>query len=293
MDYLGRVLSALRNQTLPQDQWELVVVDNASDEPLQGRVDLSWHSSARVIREEGLGLTPARLRGIRETIAQLLVFVDDDNVLDSEYLKAATEVAASFPQIGAFGGSIKGEFEAMPPDWMASYYEGLAVCELDRDYWSNVGGWSLATPYGAGLCVRRCVAEDYAKKVNNNALRRMLDRKGACLGAGGDGDLAWCAVDAGMGTGRFSALKLTHLIPKGRLTEEYIIRLYEGFAAADEILRKVRSSGAPSPEPAWVENIRFLWNYVRSTGIRRKILVVSRKAQRKTRQLLCSNLTTW
>jgi hypothetical protein len=106
------------------------------------------------------------------------------------------------------------------------------------------------------------------------------------MGAGGDTDLALCAVDAGMGTGRFSALKLIHLIPKSRLTEEHIIRRLEGFAAAEEILGKAHGSESTSREPAWAERIRFLWQYVRSTGLKRKILVTSRKARRQTRQLL-------
>jgi cellulose synthase/poly-beta-1,6-N-acetylglucosamine synthase-like glycosyltransferase len=30
MDYLARVLEALRAQTLPREQWEIIVVDNGS-----------------------------------------------------------------------------------------------------------------------------------------------------------------------------------------------------------------------------------------------------------------------
>src|ERR1700722_2249773 len=87
-NYLRRVLDALRAQTLPAQEWELLLVDNASTEPLAGRFDLSWHPNARHVREEKTGLTPARLRGIAEANGELLVFVDDDNVLRSDYLQA-------------------------------------------------------------------------------------------------------------------------------------------------------------------------------------------------------------
>src|SRR6266481_7107559 len=86
-DYLGRALEALKGQTLSKDQWELLLVDNASKENLAERFDLSWHPHARHIREDELGLTPARLRGITESIGKLLVFVDDDNVLSLDYLE--------------------------------------------------------------------------------------------------------------------------------------------------------------------------------------------------------------
>ena len=77
---LNRVLDALKAQTLPRGRWELLLVDNASKVPLDSQWDLTWHAQARHIREEELGLTPARLRGIRESQGKLLVFVDDDNV---------------------------------------------------------------------------------------------------------------------------------------------------------------------------------------------------------------------
>ena len=87
-DYLRRTLDALKAQSLPKDQWELLVVDNASDAPLAGRFDLSWHPNARHVREEKVGLTHARLHGIAASQADLLVFVDDDNVLRPDYLRA-------------------------------------------------------------------------------------------------------------------------------------------------------------------------------------------------------------
>ena len=83
-DYLTRVLDALKAQTLPKEEWELLLVDNASTERLAETWELSWHPRARQIREDELGLTPARLRGIRESGGDCLVFVDDDNVLTTD-----------------------------------------------------------------------------------------------------------------------------------------------------------------------------------------------------------------
>jgi hypothetical protein len=48
---LRRVLDALKAQTLPKEQWELLLIDNASKEPLAESWDLSWHPHARHIRE--------------------------------------------------------------------------------------------------------------------------------------------------------------------------------------------------------------------------------------------------
>ena len=80
-DYLSRVLQALDSQSLSKESWELLLIDNASEKILSTEIDLSWHPNSRHIREEQLGLTPARLRGIKESVGEILIFVDDDNVL--------------------------------------------------------------------------------------------------------------------------------------------------------------------------------------------------------------------
>jgi glycosyltransferase involved in cell wall biosynthesis len=285
-DYLQRALDALRSQTLAADRWELLLIDNASTVPLASVVDLGWHPHGRCVREDQLGLTMARLRGIRESGGDLLVFVDDDNVLAHDYLEVALSQAQGHPHIGAFGGSVKGEFETPPPDWIGPYLSGLVVCEIERNYWSNVLEWSPAVPYGAGLCVRRDVATDYAHKAVGDPRRKALGRNGGRLGAGDDTDLAWCAVDLGMGTGRFCALRLTHLIPSVRLTQEYVARLYAGFAGSGLLLRSLRSDGKLRKEHTWIEVTRLGWRLLSASRVERKVMLASRRERGKAWKLL-------
>src|SRR4030095_14570064 len=270
-DYLGRVLEALKAQTLSKDQWELLLIEKAPDEPIADRVDLSWQPDARHIRVDAIGLTHARIRGIHESKGDLVLFVDDDNVLDKDYLEQAVQVAAEYKQIGAFGGSIRGEFEVSQPVWETPFIPGLAVDELDRDYQSNIAGWSRATPYGAGMCVRRSVAEAYAFATEMHPLRNLLDRTGITIASGGDSDLAWTAVDLGMGTGRFTSLRLTHLIPKRRLTEDYIIKLYASFAYSTVILESLRS-GSPPTYKKWALRLRYWQTYIDQGVIHGRVL---------------------
>ena len=78
--YIDRVLAALKAQTLPLVDWELLLVDNASEPPLAETIDLSWHPRARHILEPELGVVFARFRGLKESQGAISVFVDDDNV---------------------------------------------------------------------------------------------------------------------------------------------------------------------------------------------------------------------
>jgi hypothetical protein len=233
-------------QSLSRDEWELVVIDNRSDELLAPRIDLSWHPAARVVREDMLGLTPARLCGIREAVGQLLIFVDDDNVLDADYLEAALRVAEQKPFLGSWSGQCRPQFEVPPPEWTRRYWGNLVLREFDKDVWSNMPRLPDTMPCGAGLCVRRSVADHYLSLHEQRERAFQLDRMGDSLLSGGDNDLAACACDIGLGVGLISALKLTHLIPPQRLTDDYLARLSEGIQFSSTLLDAKWGKAAPA-----------------------------------------------
>jgi glycosyltransferase involved in cell wall biosynthesis len=240
-DYLRRVLAALQSQTLPREEWELWLVDNASAEPLAKNWDLGWHPNGRHVREEALGLTPARLRGMAESRAEVLVFVDDDNVLQDDFLAHVMAIAREYPSLGAWGGNVTGEFEMPAPEWARPYLHALALREVKGDIWSNFNIDNRSFPFGAGLCVRKSVASAYGQALMARPASRGLDRTGASTLSAGDVDLVMTAYDAGFGTGLFQRLHLTHLIPQTRLTVDYLSRLLEGIEYSTHLLRNQRN----------------------------------------------------
>jgi glycosyltransferase involved in cell wall biosynthesis len=229
---LNRTLAGLRAQTLPTAEWELVIVDNTSREPVAGRFDISWHPLARIVREDEAGLTPARLRGIAEAQAPLLVFVDDDNVLASDFLVQAFREFTRQPRLGAAGGPVRPEWETPPPPWTQEFHGLLALRDLGAEIKICHGGpgvrWPDFAPVGAGLVVRRADAQAYADALHRNPGRRALDRRGRSLASGGDNDLVFTLLHAGRDIGYFPKLQLTHLIPASRLDVGYLARLNEG-----------------------------------------------------------------
>src|SRR5215213_946920 len=99
---------------------------------------------------------------------------------------------------------------------------------FEHDKWSNVPEFSPTLPYGAGLCVRRRVALAWATQMTKGSpLRLALDPTGRGLLRCGDLDLALTAPDIGLGTGLFTALRLTHLIPARRVEPKYLAELQE------------------------------------------------------------------
>jgi len=235
-DYFARCLKALETQTLSVDKWEFLLIDNASDSGKEPRPDLSWHPRTRLVCEPRLGLTPARLRGIRETTGGLLVFVDDDNVLDADFLEVALRVSKEKPFLGSWSGQCRAGFEEQPPEWTRRYWGNLVIRRFDKDVWSNLPRLHDTMPCGAGLCVRRDVALQYLHLHESGKRSFQFDRTGGTLFSGGDNDLAACACDIGLGLGLIAGLKLQHLIPPQRLTVDYISRLAEGIAFSSTLL---------------------------------------------------------
>lgn len=224
MDYLERTLVGLKSQSLSQESWELIVIDNASVREVATLVDLSWHRNGRVVRENQLGLTYARHKAIDEAAANVFVFVDDDNVLHEDYLKIAWEMMSHHSNLGAIGGSCIGEYESELPTWFQPYQWMIGVREVDKAVWCN---WpnSDACPIGAGMVIRKEVATHYIQNAHKQSGRMSLGRKGDSLMSGEDIDMSYCSFDLNMGIGVFPELKLRHLIPPKRVEIQYVSKL--------------------------------------------------------------------
>lgn len=234
-DVLARTLDSLRRQTLPVESWELIVVDNASPDPVAESV-IAWHPAGRVVSEPALGLTHARLRGISSACSGLLLFVDDDNVLAPDYLERAVAIHRRLPMLGCFGaGIIEPEYEQEPAPELQPFMSMLALRSAAVSRWSN-DPHDSCTPWGAGLAVTRQVAEAVAAATRTQPLKGSLDRKGDSLTSCGDDEFSWVACEMGLGRGVFTELRLEHLIPRGRVQKDYLLRLAEGLAFSRIVL---------------------------------------------------------
>jgi glycosyltransferase involved in cell wall biosynthesis len=227
-DYFAQVLDGLRNQTLPLDKWELLIVDNASRLPLALSWDISWHPNAHHVLENELGLSWARQQGIEEARGDLIIFVDDDNVLDETYLAEAIKIKQEWPSLGVWGsGCIRGDLEIELPESLQKHRSWLPLREVEAPRWVNLTSCEDALPIGAGLCVRKEVAIAY-RQFCNQASIQMTGRRGNALTSYEETEISFICCSIGLGTGVFPKLKMTHLIPWSRLSEEYFVRFVEG-----------------------------------------------------------------
>ncbi len=229
---LRRTLLALGRQSFHRDRWEILLVDNASSVPVAADLARLGHPAGRVLREPRLGLTPARLAGIAEARGEILVFVDDDNVLDETYLAEAVGFLEQHADVAVAGGRILGEFESPPPAWAGDHLWSLAVRDygdkpLVSDFTTTGPGrrWPVFCPIGAGMVVRAGAVRRYAEYCARNH-SALPDRRGGSLGSAGDCEMVLhAAFLAGAQVAYVPAMRLTHLMPSGRLRFTYLARL--------------------------------------------------------------------
>ncbi len=276
---LGSVLAGLHAQSLPQDLWELVLIDNCSEPALDPSNLPPLPRNTRVVLEKKLGSSHAYARGFREAAAELVVYVDDDTVPAAEYLQRTLELSEGWPHLGAWGAArIEPEFEAKPPEEAQIYFKYLALREDRGDRWSNNPEDVTCIPFGPGLTVRRSVGLKYAQALESDRRRGLMGKIGKGLGASEDLDLALTAFDSGLGFGVFSALSMTHLIPTRRVTRDYLDQLVFEIERSEAILMAVR--GLHKRKPGRLDVLLFALRALRASPPERRLLMTRQRGRK-------------
>ncbi len=127
-DYLERALESLANQSLPPEQFEVLVVDNASTDQTAA-VCAKWlkrFANFHHVREDRLGLSWARNAGAAASRAPYVAYLDDDARADRDWLKhllEAFEQSDSPP--ACIGGRVWLDWEKAAPSWLPERYYSL------------------------------------------------------------------------------------------------------------------------------------------------------------------------
>lgn len=105
--FLGRCIRSLLNQTLNRDQYEIVVVDDASTDDSSSIMKL-FEDQIKVVKlSQNMGLAFASNAGIRQCISRYIVRVDADDYVHPKFLET---LLLGFELMG-------GEYEAISCDY--------------------------------------------------------------------------------------------------------------------------------------------------------------------------------
>lgn len=220
--YIYNVLKSLADNTLPSEQYEIVLVDNNCTDNTRGECERFVRDypevSFRYFVETNQGLSYARNRGIKESHGDVLVYVDDDALVNTEYLLTYADFFSRMPEIDAAGGPIIPKYETEEPVWMSYFTKALITG------YKYLGAKEKEFPKndfpGGGNAAYRASVFDKVGLFNVD-----LGRKGDSLVGAEEKDIFDKMVSLGM---RFYYLPdaiLYHLIPEKKLSKDYFDRL--------------------------------------------------------------------
>ena len=236
---LRRALASLSALEIPEGaRLELLVVDNGSGD--ETPAVLREHASAlplRVVTEPEPGLSRARNRAAGEARGELIVWTDDDVLVEPGWLAAYVEASLRHPDASFFGGTTLPWFEQPPPAWIAESWEHLA------DIWAirllppePTPIHRARLPVGANFAIRTELQRRHAydprlgrrwgERVGGeetSVMRRLL----------ADGQRGWWVPGA----------RVRHWIPAERLAEPYLRQIWFGQGCERALTR----GGAPRP----------------------------------------------
>jgi glycosyltransferase involved in cell wall biosynthesis len=233
------LLHLYNQKDIPLSSWEIIVVNNCSTDDTAEKAVQIWGSFSsnkpnfKVVNELTPGLSAARQKGIAESSYDYVLFCDDDNWLDENYLSLALNIMQNNPLIGALGGTGSPVFEEKePPYFWVNQYHVLAVgnqSEIDGDITDERG-----VLYGAGMVLNRAAYKTLKEKFQFQFL--LSDRVGDTLVSSGDHELCLALRKIGFRIFNSKALKFKHYIPNNRITIAYYKKLFFGFGMSYALL---------------------------------------------------------
>lgn len=234
--YIYECLSRLAKNTA-QTGWEIILVnnnstDNTAEECRRFETDFpEVHYSYFVETQQGLSF--ARNRGIAEAKGDWFVFLDDDAMVEPDYIANLQKNLKEHPETKAFGGPIEPFFEGAAPAWLSPWTlifvsainMGKAVKPFPRNRY----------PIGANMGVSREAIECVG------AFDTSLGRVGNNLMGGEEKDLFNRLRAQQFPVLYFPNIKVKHCIPPHRTTDEFIARLGQGVGQSEH--RRTRAKG--------------------------------------------------
>ncbi len=239
-DRLARTLIDLQSLRAPREPWELLVIDNGCSD---GTPDLLAHHGwpakwqVRVVREERLGLSNARNRAVADAHGDYVIFMDDDETPDADWLRAFERlIDAHHPD--AFGGRIRVLFEDERPAWLRDELLGF-LGELNRFDQVTPLTEPGASFYGGNFGFRRAVCDRIG------LFDAMLGRKGNDNTGGEEVDFYRRLLAADLRVWWTPEAVIHHRIQTAKLERSYFYDLHYRMGRMEAVRQRGMGSRVP------------------------------------------------
>ena len=201
----------------PGVDWELIVVDNNSSDDTSAVIDaFRDRLPLKPLFESQAGHSRSRNAAVAQTTGDLIVWTDNDVLVDPNWAMAYVEAASRHPQADFFGGKIVPRFEDIQPDWLAETWTKCqpvyAARDLgDTEFCLDPGQF----PFGANFAVRTSTQRKYLFNPESGRCQHSM------LGDDEIGVMRRMVADGHHGIWVPTAV-VQHVIPSDRATPRYV-----------------------------------------------------------------------
>ncbi len=234
--YLRQTLAGIVGQQFPREHFEILVIDNNSTDATPAVVAefAQAQPSPRYLRETKQGLDHARNRAIAEARGEIIVFGDDDILVEPDWLaQIAVPLLAdgAARRIGAVGGEVIPVFPHGLPDWVREWHAPLG-------FRSGAGPLEpRQCPMGANLAFPKWIFDELGP------FHTALDRAAGNYFSGGDSEMLRRVRAAGYEVWFAPAAAVKHQMPANRTTFRYATR-HAFDSARSRVIDRAGQSGA-------------------------------------------------
>jgi glycosyltransferase involved in cell wall biosynthesis len=247
---LNRVLDSVAGQTLAQDEFEIVIVDNGSTDQTRDLVAAHQLQDPRIryVVEPQAGIAHARNRAVNEARGEYLAFIDDDAWADPKWLEnLVAPLRTLSPAPECVVGPVSLVWEGSRPDWFPARFESL-LCSYDMGeaaHFLGAGGYLLTTN---SLFHRETL-------LKLGGMRTDLGHRRKALIGGEDNDIFNRLVANGYRVYYEPQARVFHPVPKERQTRRFLLRRLFWDGASQPLVEGARSNNGNAPG-AWAECYR-------------------------------------
>ena len=245
---------------------EIIVVDNNSNDQTKNKIIELQEQCKRIVYlfEGKQGLAYARKMGVSVAKGNWIIFIDDDNFMDDNWIQNAHDYILGNSNIGAFNGQVCGIFTRALNEFEVTIFN---CCHLSLACTHAMNENSIISsvtwqPFGAGLVI---IAQPL-KELESKTWLKATGRVGDNLSSGEDTEMCQYVKGKGYNFGFCNSMRMTHLITPRRLTMDYQYKLNNAFAEYQYMVHKLRKA---SLARTVIRTIKLIFNCL-STLIRCK-----------------------
>jgi glycosyltransferase involved in cell wall biosynthesis len=215
--FLPVLFDSLQNQTLPANDFEVLIINNNSTDNTESLsrefLNNSRGISVRYFTETSQGLSFARNRGIKEAEGELVTFIDDDALPANDFLEMSVKFFDEHPEAGASGGKILLRFLDSKPGWYNRYLSPLLGY---FNYGNSTRLFKNNYFRGSNMTFRKSLFDTF------EPFNARLGRTGDVLTGGEEKELFFRLKKYGIELWYNAEAVVYHLVPEERTTIDFI-----------------------------------------------------------------------